>query len=208
MCIFLSNYYTLPDRPLDTSKFRANRRETVAINNAGARISSTVTDLESEIRGDEPLAEVKDYILSQMTGQGREDGSWKLLGYKVSRTPSGSDLEVHSKRLDDILGPHIRAVREICEKRGIFCRELSVDSFFELVDRFEKFGGESQEFVGLVREMEGEIEEMLRLWTRIDRDEKLSMQRQLNQLRGLMIKGLFALIQSSRSSLPADIVPI
>jgi len=144
-------------------------------------LSSQISFTIPELRDQDPSAAVKDYILSQMTGQGKENSSWKLLGYKVSNSPSGRELAVHEERLNDILGPDISAVREICEKRGIFCPQLSVDSFFELVDTYQRFEGESSEFVGRVREMETEMEEMLRLWRRIDGDEegRMSYERQL-----------------------------
>ena len=73
-----------------------------------------------------------------------ETAMWNLLGYSITETGDQElDREVlslHRRRMEDILGPAVVKVKQLCEERGIWGPDLRIAEFRVLVMNYEDEG--------------------------------------------------------------------
>jgi hypothetical protein len=82
------------------------------------------------------------------TANRREDSEnramWNVLGYSIKETGDQEIdreiLELHRRRMADVLGPEVLEVKRLCEERGVWCSVLGTREFRVLVMNFEDQG--------------------------------------------------------------------
>ncbi|PMD48198.1 hypothetical protein L207DRAFT_2314 [Hyaloscypha variabilis F] len=69
---------------------------------------------------------------------------WNVLGYSIKETGDQEldreILELHRRRMEDVLGPGVLEVKRLCEERGVWCSELGTREFRVLVMNFDDQG--------------------------------------------------------------------
>jgi hypothetical protein len=144
--------------------------------NAGAPVygdaHNSILDANAQIESFIPSSSTdvaREYIWSQLSTdyERRQESMSKVLGYNLPRNLLGEQLSIHEQRAKDILGSAITHVKDVCEKRGFFCPELSVRTFFDLVEDYERYEAsrlqyDHDAFIVAVISAEREVEGNLR----------------------------------------------
>jgi hypothetical protein len=114
-------------------------------------------------------ARVEDTVRGITKVKNEGNAMWGVLGYKVKETGNeGLDREirvVHEQRMRDILGAEVLRVKELCEERGFWEKELSGDEFQVLRNYFGVQGEDAVygvHWVAIERDVKGRIEEKSR----------------------------------------------
>ncbi|KAE9377268.1 hypothetical protein N431DRAFT_501953 [Stipitochalara longipes BDJ] len=97
----------------------------------------------AELTGNAPVTAPPTNTLEE---ENENRAMWNVLGYTITNTETGNQelnsdiLEIHRRRMEDILGPGVMKVKQLCEERGIWCRELGSTEFRVLTMNFEDEG--------------------------------------------------------------------
>lgn len=106
-----------------------------------ARIKARVAELTGNVEAPAPVASTKGDEESEAKAM------WGVLGYTSTQT--GNEeldrhiMEIHRRRMEDILGEHALSVKSICEEKGIWRKELETNEFQLLQTCFAVQGGEA-----------------------------------------------------------------
>lgn len=134
------------------------------ITEANAQMEAFANDFKGEL--------AQRYIAAELSGTPELiiESKARLLGYSLHPSLFLSDgtveVQVHEQRVKDILGLAVMRVLVTVEDRGFLCAELSVRSFFDLVEDYERFLATKKKadydayvvaFVGVERDVENKL---------------------------------------------------
>ena len=139
-----------------------------SVRKANGEITSILPPTETAV-----LTLIYNYVSDSLQGlpaKNNQDSLNRLLGYTFvgshgNRVHFSGIHDPHIQRAREIMGSAISESIDVC--RGFWCSLLSVENFFSLVAAHQVYGGvRSKGFQKRLREIEGEIEEGLRMAVR------------------------------------------